>query len=257
MNIQRLMLLKYKPRYLTHKVLFGTHTETCPEYMKQFDKPKNGALKRAEKSGKVRLGFIPEEFFVFFYPKTGITGPYLFGIMALNYLVSKEIYVMEHEYYIGLSVLVIACYSTKKFGSLVAASLDKEVEKVEASYNLGRKEEESNYETVIKNAKTAQWRANGQKMLIDAKKENVAMQLEACYRERLMHVYNSVKRRLEYHAKLTRIETNIHQKWMCAWILDNVLKSITPEIENKIIVKAIEDLAKLSAHSGNKQIRFS
>ncbi|XP_013179130.1 PREDICTED: ATP synthase subunit b, mitochondrial-like [Papilio xuthus] len=252
MNIQRLMLLKYKPRYLTHKVVFGTHNETCPEYMKQFDKPGNGSLKRAEKSGKVRLGFVPEEFFVFFYPKTGVTGPYLFGIMLLNYLVSKEIYVMEHEYYIGLSVLVIVCYGTKKLGPLAAASLDKEVDKVEASYNSARKEEESTYETIIKNGKTAQLRANGQKLLIEAKKENVAMQLEANYRERLMHVYNSIKRRLEYHVKLTRVETNIHQKWMCAWILDNVLKSITPEIEKKIINEAIENLSKLASHAGNK-----
>ncbi|XP_013140019.1 PREDICTED: ATP synthase subunit b, mitochondrial-like [Papilio polytes] len=250
MNIQRLMILKYKQRYLTHKVVFATHTSTCPEYKKQSNKP--GLLKRAEKSGKVRLGFIPDEFFVFFKPITGVTGPYLFGIMLINYLVSKEIYVMEHEYYVGLSVFVIVYYGTKNFGTVVGETLDKEVDNVEKNYNAVRNKEVQHYENIIKEAEDSKWRAHGQKLLIQAKKENVSMQLEAIYRERLMRVYNSVKRRLDYHVKLRRIQNHIHQKWITTWVLDNVLKSITPEFDKKLIDQAISDLAKLSP-AGNKK----
>lgn len=41
---------------------------------------------------------------------------------------SKEIYVMEHEYYSGLSILLMVVYATKKFGPQMAAYLDKEVD---------------------------------------------------------------------------------------------------------------------------------
>lgn len=41
---------------------------------------------------------------------------------------SKEIYVMEHEYYSGLSILMMIVYATKKFGPGLASYLDKEVD---------------------------------------------------------------------------------------------------------------------------------
>lgn len=66
--------------------------------------------------------------FQYFYPKTGVTGPYVFGAGLATYLFSKEIYVMEHEYYSGLSILLMVVYATKKFGPSLAAYLDKEVD---------------------------------------------------------------------------------------------------------------------------------
>jgi F-type H+-transporting ATPase subunit b len=66
--------------------------------------------------------------FQYFYPKTGVTGPYVFGAGMMTYFLSKEIYVMEHEYYSGLSILAMVVYATKKFGPGLAAYLDKEVD---------------------------------------------------------------------------------------------------------------------------------
>jgi F-type H+-transporting ATPase subunit b len=66
--------------------------------------------------------------FKFFYPKTGVTGPYVFLAGLTTYCFSKEIYVMEHEFYTGLSILVAVVYATKKFGPGLAKALDKQVD---------------------------------------------------------------------------------------------------------------------------------
>ena len=57
-----------------------------------------------------------------------MTGPYTFGVGLATYLCSKEIYVMEHEYYTGLSLLLMVGLAAKKLGPNIAAWLDKEVE---------------------------------------------------------------------------------------------------------------------------------
>lgn len=66
--------------------------------------------------------------FQLFHSKTGVTGPYTFGVGLTTYLFSKEIYVMEHEYYAGLSILLMVYLATTKFGPGISKWLDKEVE---------------------------------------------------------------------------------------------------------------------------------
>lgn len=83
---------------------------------------------------KVRLGFIPDNWFQFFYPKTGKTGPYIFGWGLLNYLLSKEIYVCEHEFYTGLSLGIMCVVAVKKLGPKFADYCDKEIENFEKNW---------------------------------------------------------------------------------------------------------------------------
>jgi hypothetical protein len=45
-----------------------------------------------------------------------------------TYLVSKEIYVLEHEYYTGISILIMTVFIIKKLGPKFAAYLDKEID---------------------------------------------------------------------------------------------------------------------------------
>lgn len=185
--------------------------------------------------------------FQFFYKKTGVTGPYTFGLGVATYLCSKEIYVMEHEYYGGLSFAIMIIYAVKKFGPQLAAYCDKEIDQISEDFNQGRIDELTALEDQIKSEKTEQWRADGQMLLLDAKKENVALQLEAAYRERIARVYAEVKRRLDYQVECQHVIRRVNQKHMVNWIVNNVLKSITPDQEKETLNKCILDLGAIAA----------
>uniref|UniRef100_A0A1A9VAR8 ATP synthase subunit b n=1 Tax=Glossina austeni TaxID=7395 RepID=A0A1A9VAR8_GLOAU len=204
---------------------------------------------RLEQPGKVRLGFIPDEWFQFFYNKTGVTGPYTFGVGLITYLCSKEIYVMEHEYYSGISLAIMAVVAVKKLGPPIAKWADFEIDRIENEWNEGREAELKSLKDSIEMEKKEQWRAEGSLMLMDAKKENVALQLEAAFRERVMNVYNEVKRRLDYQVECRHIERRLSQKHMVNWIVNNVLSSITPQQEKDTLNKCIADLNALAARA--------
>jgi len=196
---------------------------------------------------KCRMGFLPDSWFTFFYPKTGVTGPYLFGAGLLTYCLSKEIIVMEHEYYNGLSILVMIIYATKTFGPGIKESLTQQITDQEIENDKFQADNIKCVADAITAEEKSQWEAQGQKLLFDAKKENVQMLLEANYRERLMQVYTEVKRRMDYQVEILNADRRMQQKNMVNWIVSNVVKSITPQQEKETLQKCINDLKALAA----------
>lgn len=75
------------------------------------------------------MGFIPEEFFQFFYPKTGLCGPYLFMGGLLTTLLSKELLVIEHEFVTGVVLFGMFGLVQKLYGKDIGEYIDKEIEK--------------------------------------------------------------------------------------------------------------------------------
>jgi len=199
-----------------------------------------------QEPGKVRLGFVPEEWFQFFYKKTGVTGPYTFAFTLSTYLVSKEIYVLEHEYYTGLSLIVMWVYGIKTLGPKLAAALDKEIDDYEKEWNESREEEKKNLSESIKDEEKAQWSVEGQNILVQAKRENVALQLEASYRERVIQVFSEVKKRLDFQVEKTNIERRVAQRNLVDYVVAKVMASITPDQEKQNINKCIGDLSLLA-----------
>lgn len=203
--------------------------------------------KRPIEPPPVRFGFIPDEWFQFFYPKTGATGPYVFLTTFSTYLVSKEWYILEHEYYGGICLLSIILYASYKVGPKLATFLDKKIDEVEDNLNVSKNEAIEGHKAVIDNLEKEKWRTEGQLMIYDIKKQNIIMQLEASYRENLATVYTEVKKVLDYHAQIDNIDRRIAQKHMVQWITNSVLKAITPEQEKANLLQCIKDLESLSA----------
>ncbi|NWS22834.1 AT5F1 synthase, partial [Pachyramphus minor] len=199
-----------------------------------------------EKGGEVRHGLIPEEFFQFLYPKTGVTGPYMLGTGLVLYLLSKEIYVVNHETVAAACILSVIIYGIKKFGPAVAAFADKLNEEKVAKALAVKNEAIESLQAAIEEEKKEQWRVEGRSYLFDAKRNNVAMLLEANYRERLMMVYNEVKKRLDYQVAMQTLKRQKEQDYMIQWVEKNVIQSITPQQQKESIAKCILDLKALS-----------
>lgn len=53
--------------------------------------------------------------------------------------------------------------------------------------------------------------------------------LEANYRERLLNVYNEVKKRLDYQVSLQHLLRSREQEHMINWVEKGVVQSITPQ----------------------------
>lgn len=199
-----------------------------------------------EKGGKVRHGIFPEELFTLLYPKTGVTGPYMLGTGLLLYMLSKEIYVINHETFAAASIGAVVIYGIKKFGPDVAAFADKINEEKVAKAQEVKDLAMANLTQAIEDETKEQWRVEGRQMLFDAKRNNVALLLETNYRERLHMVTNEVKKRLDYQVDLQNLHRRMEQEHLVNWVEQNVIKSITPQQEKESIAKCISDLKVLA-----------
>lgn len=195
---------------------------------------------------KVRHLWIPEEWFTFFHEKTGVTGPYMFTAAVGTFLVSKEIWVLEHEFYCGVALWIVLAGLVKGVGKDVSAFLDKEVDAQEAELKSIRQNEIDRCKAALTEEENGQWMATSYQELMAAKKENVGMQLEIEYRTRLNEAYKQVKRRLDYQLATANVLRAAEQKHMVQWIIDNVRKSITAKQEADALKACVADLKALA-----------
>ena len=117
----------------------------------------------------------------------------MFGLGVGTFLLSKEYYIIEHEFFTGASLAVILIYGTIKMGPQMASYLDSEIDKQEADLQANRNAEITGYQEGIEAAKKEIWRTEAQALINEAKRENVKLQLEAEYRARLANVYSEVR----------------------------------------------------------------
>jgi len=195
----------------------------------------------------VRMGFIPQGWFDMFYNKTGVTGPYMLGAGVITFLVSKEWFVLDHEFYCGLIMYTLYGYGIKKFGPGVAEYFHKESTEYNTALDGLRDHGIKYNEDGIEETKQAIVSAENQAILFEAKKENIKLQLEAAYRERMQMVHDEVKKRLDYQLETSNVKQRFEQKHMVEWIDASVRKSITPAVEDAALKQCIADLKVLAA----------
>merc|ERR1712243_501584 len=183
-----------------------------PDRVRPIDKP------------PVRMGIFPEEWFTALYPKTGVTGPYmaLFGVST--FLASKEYFVMEHDFYVGIGLAVVLTGVVKSVGPDWTAAINKELDEEEAALRSIRQDEIDQIKATVAAEEASQADTSAYVDIIAAKKEAVGLQLETA----------NVVRRME-------------QKHMVDWIIGNVKSSITPAQEDAALKKCISDLKGLSS----------
>ncbi|KAJ8963186.1 hypothetical protein NQ318_018652, partial [Aromia moschata] len=182
------------------------------------------------------------EWWKFFLPKTGVTGFWTFLFTCGTWLVSKEYYVLEHNYYGGLSIAVLWYYAIKHVGPLISNFLDKGIDSYEKGWQKGRDEEKEHLQNLINDEQVLQFQADGQLVVVKAKRENVALQLEDEFRQRQMHVYEEVKKRLDYHVAVALAHRKIVHKNLVEYVTREVEKSITPEMQKQLIDVSIESI---------------
>merc|ERR1712183_1027861 len=183
--------------------------------------------------GPVKALIFPAEWFDALYPKTGVTGPYmaLFGVST--FLASKEYFVMEHDFYVGMGLAIVLTYLIKTQGPAYTAEVNKQLDEEEAALRAIRQD--------------VQAQATAWEDIIAAKKEAVGLQLEGEYRSRLAAAHAAVKKRLDYQVETANVLRRMEQKHMVDWIIGNVKASITPDQEAAALKKCISDLKALSA----------
>ncbi|KAM4873169.1 ATP synthase peripheral stalk subunit b, mitochondrial [Thomomys bottae] len=199
-----------------------------------------------EYGGKVRLGVIPEEFFQFLYPKTGVTGPYVLGTGLILYFLSKEIYVITPETFSGLAVLLLMVYGIKKYGAACADFIDKLNEQKIAQLEEVKQASIKQIEKAIDTEKAQQALVHKRHYLFDVQRNNIAMALEVTYRARLHNVYKEVKNRLDYHISVQNMLQRKEQEHMIDWVEERVVQSISAQQEKETIAKCITDLKMLA-----------
>uniref|UniRef100_A0A1B0BTV3 ATP synthase subunit b n=1 Tax=Glossina palpalis gambiensis TaxID=67801 RepID=A0A1B0BTV3_9MUSC len=204
-----------------------------------------GGFGRPSCPDKVRYGFIPEEWFTMFYKKTGATGPYAFGLGLLTYLLSKEIYVCNHEFYKGISMAILSIAAVKKLGPPLARYLDNEVDKIENYWKQARLTELNELQALIDGELNEQWRANGNILLMEVKKLNIHLQIEAAYRKALMECYKEVKRRLDYQVALESVQRRLNRKNMILWMIKEMSQEL-PNADEEKLEKLKGDVSAMS-----------
>ncbi len=144
----------------------------------------------------MRIGLVPDEWFKALYDKTGVTGPYVLFWGAVATLLSKEYFVYWADTAEQLVFLTALIGISKLYGKQIGQFLDKEADQTNAAAVAHLETSAKEIDSKIKANEALKTLPEANTLVNAAKRENVSLQLEAAFRQRLHTVYTEVKRRL-------------------------------------------------------------
>lgn len=198
-----------------------------------------------------RYHVVPESWFQIFYPKTGVTGPYLFAGAFGTFLLSKEWLVMEHELLTAFSSTIIFAYGITKFGPQVKEAIMKPLNAEIEGWDKWQQGNAQALGGLIDNYKKALSSGNIIDELYQARKQEIDLQLEGEYRNRLKKVYDDTKRRLNYLVAVADSQRHVSHQNMVNWVISNVHSSFGPKQESEVLDNCIVNLRQLASKNAN------
>uniref|UniRef100_A0A8C0DJP9 ATP synthase subunit b n=1 Tax=Balaenoptera musculus TaxID=9771 RepID=A0A8C0DJP9_BALMU len=171
----------------------------------------------------------------FFYPETGVTGPYVLRTGLILYLLSKEIYVITPETFSTISTIGLLVYVVKKYGASIREFADKLNEQKIAQLEEAKQSSIKQIQDVIDLKKSQQALVLKLHCFFDVQRNNI-----------LHRVYKEVKNRLDYHISVQNMMCQKEQEHMIDWVEKHVVQSISAQKEKETIDKCIAHLKLLT-----------
>lgn len=197
---------------------------------------------------KLRHIVFPESLFETFYNKTGIMGPYILLLGTPAFLFSHEYLKPDYEWGVAVFVFGGAHFiaKTTKMADLVKKFVDDKREVMESFWYKPITEFAQEMNANIEQRRTLMYQQEGLEYSFEAKKENVALQLEIEYRQRLKSLYEEAKRKLDYQVSIANSKKSFEQGHMAKWITQSVYSSITPQLEKQVMDSCLANLRELA-----------
>jgi F-type H+-transporting ATPase subunit b len=196
---------------------------------------------------QARLLFLPDSWFANCYNKMGVSGPYVLTVGGVLTFFSKELILLDHHFAEVVAFTGAMYFLWYKLRDVAYGyTLESMKTETEEEWEIPLAEAKKHFTKGVGEMETAIWQEEGQKFLFEAKKEGVDLQLEAIYRQRLSEARTEIKKRLDYQlAKETAVK-NFQHNYMTRWIIDNVVKGITPEQEKAALAQCLVDLKAIA-----------
>lgn len=199
-----------------------------------------------EEGGKVRCGVVPDEWFTAMYEKTGVTGPYVLFWGAVTTLLSKEYFVYWADSAEQIVFLTATIYLAKTYGSQIGKFLDTSADETNNAAVQSLKDETALIDTKITDNKALTSLPEANTLINAAKRENVQLQLEASYRQRLANINAEVRKRLDYQVSVQGVTARLERQQALDFIIGNVGKSIGAAQEKEAFNSGLATLKGLS-----------
>lgn len=189
-------------------------------------------------------GLFPTTWLQALYPKLGTSGPYTVVIAGLFFMMTKEVVHLHDDFFTGITPFLLYLGATKmKF-------MDDAKKRIKnwrvKTYETGFGEAQATFQQLIDEAHAETAKYEAVPMIKDAKTEILDLQCELLYRLRMASLHEIIKKRLDYMVDVERTHRSFEKSNMIDWIIIEVNKSITPEIEKQNFAGCIARLHQLA-----------